>query len=83
MKYILKDGEYDGIIPGIGDVRHGVPIEPFTPEQEELLKADPRFKQYREPKEDAPVTGSGTVEGEQSAADTGKKKAAAPKDGNA
>lgn len=78
MRYILKENELDGIIPGIGDVRHGVPIEPYTPEQEELLKADPRFKQYREPKEDAaPVTGGGTVEGEQTA------KKAAPKDGNA
>lgn len=62
-KYVLKEslnGEpvLDGIIPGIGDVRHGVPVTPYSPEQEEQLKEDPRFKQYRE----ASVTDSATVD---------------------
>lgn len=52
-RYILKEelnGQpvYDGIIAGIGEVRHGQPVTPYSPEQEQLLKADPRFKQYRE-----------------------------------
>lgn len=80
MRYILKDGELDGIIPGIGDVRHSVPIEPYGPEHEELLKADPRFKQYREPKEDAAaVTEPEKLKGSEEAPD-GKKKAAGPKE---
>lgn len=74
--YILKEtlnGEavLDGIIPGIGDVRHGVPITPTYPAQEEQLKADPRFKQFRES-----VTATATVEDKADGKDaTPEKKA--------
>ncbi|WP_261665496.1 hypothetical protein [Deinococcus sp. Marseille-Q6407] len=66
-KYMLKDDALDGIYDQIGEVRHGQVITPAYPEQEEVLKADSRFKQYRGPAPEAanpgePVTTSATVE---------------------
>lgn len=48
MKYILKSGVLDGIFPGIGIVVSGQPVTPYSDEHEEAIKADGRFKVYRE-----------------------------------
>lgn len=50
-RYILKTGELDGIIPGIGIVVSGEPVTPYSDEHEDAIKADGRFKVYREPAE--------------------------------
>ncbi|EYB68931.1 hypothetical protein DEIPH_ctg013orf0037 [Deinococcus phoenicis] len=54
MKYVLKtelNGEpiLDGLFDGLGVILHGQVVTPAYPAQEEALKADPRFKVYREP----------------------------------
>lgn len=67
-RYVLKQGELPGIIPGIGDVRTGEPITPFSPDHEARIKEDGRFKEYREP-----VTETATVK---EAADADAKKTA-------
>lgn len=67
-RYVLKQGELPGIIPGIGDVRTGEPITPYSAEHEARLKKDDRFKEYREP-----VTETATVK---EAADADAKKTA-------
>lgn len=51
--YLLNADALDGIITGIGIVKHGTPVIARTPEQEELLDKDPRFKVTRIKAEDA------------------------------
>lgn len=74
-RYILRetlDGApvHDGVFPGLGIITHGQPFTPSYPEQEELVKADPRFKEYRAPVE-ASVTEPEKVDGEAGNAATG------------
>lgn len=65
-KYVLKDGAPEGVYENIGSVHHGEVVTPYSPEHEEALKADPRFKQYRGPAPGtepiSPVTTDATVE---------------------
>ena len=70
-RYVLRetlDGQpiHDGIFPGLGIIQHGEPFTPTYAEQEEQVKADPRFKEYR-----ATVSEDATVK-EAAEADTKK-----------
>ena len=69
VQFILKDGQEEGIYPGIGVVTAGQPVTAYGPEQEQLLREDARFKLYRgaavDPTESESVTPNATVVGEE------------------
>lgn len=47
-RYLLKKDQLDGIVPGIGNVRHGVPITPYSEDHEKAIKEDGRFEVVKE-----------------------------------
>lgn len=46
-QFVLKEGEQEGIYPGLGVAVHGQPLTAYGEEQEAAFRADPRFKLYR------------------------------------
>lgn len=66
VQFILKDGQEEGIYPGIGVALTGQPITAYGAEQEQLLREDARFKLYRGEADGAAegVSAPATVEGE-------------------
>ena len=67
VQFILKDGQEEGIYPGIGVALTGQPITAYGAEQEQLLRDDARFKLYRGEDADGAAEGvsaDATVAGE-------------------